>query len=323
LLTSSAIPQPKAKALQPSTQALPTKGNSSKNAKKKEHNADKREVLQAHAIQVQTLQNELESLRAQLANLKGKSSSQPASHAQPIQGLGSQEGPLRLFYGLPHNAMVGEYVFSNAHNCSLTPKFTTSFCLSDVVAQKVSVAPKVFATRQVIQTNGLAFGSSPITKARGARTFMPQFFRPLNMEEKRTLLVRGEETTPPQAIRASNSCVPGIHVHQENTQFSTDQLMECQLQMREVAQKLVSTPLFSFQDLKLSIRDIIAILEDTMNTTSSPLLIPDPHATKVPSNTLERQSIGSHVADGICNLVTSFSMAKLVGFPTSDFTFTY
>jgi hypothetical protein len=51
----------------------PTKGNSSKNVKKKE-------VLQAHAAQIQTLQNELESLRAQLANLKGKSS-QPASHA--------------------------------------------------------------------------------------------------------------------------------------------------------------------------------------------------------------------------------------------------
>jgi hypothetical protein len=53
---------------------LPTKGNLSKNAKKKEHNVDKKEVLQAHEIQVQTLQNELESLRSQLANLKGKSS---------------------------------------------------------------------------------------------------------------------------------------------------------------------------------------------------------------------------------------------------------
>ncbi len=51
LPTSSAVPQPKAKAPQPSTQALPTKGNSNKNTKKKEHNADKREVLQAHAIQ--------------------------------------------------------------------------------------------------------------------------------------------------------------------------------------------------------------------------------------------------------------------------------
>jgi hypothetical protein len=42
---SSVSAQPKAKALQPSTQNLPTKGNSSKNAKKKEHNADKKEVL--------------------------------------------------------------------------------------------------------------------------------------------------------------------------------------------------------------------------------------------------------------------------------------
>jgi hypothetical protein len=67
-------PQPKAKAPQPSTHVFPTKGNSSKNAKKKEHNADKREVFQAHAIQVQTLQNELEYLRAQFANLKSKSS---------------------------------------------------------------------------------------------------------------------------------------------------------------------------------------------------------------------------------------------------------
>jgi uncharacterized protein involved in exopolysaccharide biosynthesis len=55
---------------------------------KKEHNVDKREVLQAHAIQVRTLQNELESLKAQLANLKGKSS-QLASHAQPVQSSGS------------------------------------------------------------------------------------------------------------------------------------------------------------------------------------------------------------------------------------------
>jgi len=66
LQTSFIVLQPKAKAPQPFTQALPTKGNSNKNTKKKEHNVDKREVLQAHAIQVQTLQNELESLRAQL-----------------------------------------------------------------------------------------------------------------------------------------------------------------------------------------------------------------------------------------------------------------
>jgi hypothetical protein len=62
--------------------------------------------------------------------------------------------------------------------------------------------------------------------------------------------------------------------------------MECQLQMHEVAQKLVSTLLFSFQDLKLSTRDIIIVLKDTLNTTSSPLPILDPHVTKVPSQHL-------------------------------------
>jgi len=151
---------------------LPTKGNFSKNVKKKEHNVDKKEVLQAHAIQVQTLQNEVKSLKAQLANLKGKSS-QPTSHAQPVQGLGSWEGPPRSFYGLPHDAMVGEYVLSNAHNYSFTPEFTTSFCPSYVAAQEASVAPKVSATRQVIQIDGLASSSSPINRSRGVRTVMP------------------------------------------------------------------------------------------------------------------------------------------------------
>ncbi len=93
--------------------------------------------------------------------------------------------------------------------------------------------------------------------------------------------------------------------------------------MHEMVQKLVSTPLFCFQNLKLSTNDIIAILEDTLNITSGPLLIPDPHVPEVPSNTLERHSIGSCVVDGVRNLITSSSMAKLVGFPTSDSTFTY
>jgi hypothetical protein len=84
------------------------------------------------------------------------------------------------------------------------------------------------------------------------------------MEEKRTLLAKGEETTTQQAARASNSHVPRVHVHQENTQFSTNQLMECQFQMHEVVQKLVSTLLFSFQDLKLSTRDIITVLKNTL-----------------------------------------------------------
>jgi len=64
---------------------------------------------------------------------------------------------------------------------------------------------------------------------------MPQSFCPFNKEEERTLLARGEETTTPQAVRASNSRVLRIHVHKKNTQFSTDQLMECQFQMHEVA----------------------------------------------------------------------------------------
>jgi len=93
--------------------------------------------------------------------------------------------------------------------------------------------------------------------------------------------------------------------------------------MREMVQKLVSSPLFSFQDLKLSTKDIIIVLKDTLNTTLGPLPILDPHATRVPSNTLERHSIGSRVVDGVCNLITSSSMVKLVGSPTSNFTFTY
>jgi hypothetical protein len=86
-------------------------------------------VFQAHAAQVQTLRNELESLKAQLANLKGKSS-QLASHAQHVHGSRSREGPPRSFYGLSHNAMVGECVLSSAHNFSFTPKFAVSFCPS-------------------------------------------------------------------------------------------------------------------------------------------------------------------------------------------------
>jgi hypothetical protein len=85
----------------------------------------------------------------------------------------------------------------------------------------------------------------------------------------------------------------------------------------------VNTLLFSFQILKLSTKDIITILKDTLNITSSPLPIPDPHATGVPSNTLEKHSIGSCVVDDVCNLVTSSNMAKLLSSPTFNFTFTY
>jgi hypothetical protein len=59
------------------------------------------------------------------------------------------------------------------------------------------VAPKVSAIRQVIQNDGLASGSSPITRARRAQAIMPQSFRLLNTEEKCTLLVKGEEIITP------------------------------------------------------------------------------------------------------------------------------
>jgi len=167
-------------------------------------------VLQAHAIQVQTLQNELEALRAQLTNLKSKSS-QPTTHAQHVQGSGSWEGPPRSFYGLSHDAMVWEYVLSNAHNSNLTLEFATSFCPSYFMAKEVIVTPRVFAIRQVIQTDGLTFGSNPITRVRRTRVVMPQFFHPFNTNEEHTLLARGEETITPQVARVSNSHVPKVH----------------------------------------------------------------------------------------------------------------
>jgi hypothetical protein len=93
-------------------------------------------------------------LKAQLANLKSKSS-QPTNHAQLIHGLGSWEGPFRSFYGLSHDAMVGEYVLLSAHNSNLTLEFATFFYPSYFATQEASVTPRVFATRQVIQTDGL------------------------------------------------------------------------------------------------------------------------------------------------------------------------
>jgi hypothetical protein len=78
-----------------------------------------------------------------------------------------------------------------------------------------------FATRYVIQIDGLAFGSSPITRARGAQAVMAQSFRPLNIEG-RTLLARGEETTTPKAARASNFMSHEYMYIKENTKFSTD-----------------------------------------------------------------------------------------------------
>ncbi len=63
--------------------------------------------------------------------------------------------------------MVGEYVLSSAHNSNPTLEITTFFFLSYFMAREVSVAPIVLVTRQVIQTDGLAYGSSLIIRARG------------------------------------------------------------------------------------------------------------------------------------------------------------
>ncbi len=94
--------------------SFPHQDNFSKTIKKKAQNVDKKEVLQAHVVQVEILQNELESLRAQLVNLKGKSS-QLVNHAQHVQSSRSRDGPPRSFYAFSHNAMVGGSMFYPMH----------------------------------------------------------------------------------------------------------------------------------------------------------------------------------------------------------------
>lgn len=60
---------------------------------------------------MQALTSEVETLRAQLANLKGKSS-QPASLVQSVAGLSIPENAIlpRAFYHLPSDVLVGETV---------------------------------------------------------------------------------------------------------------------------------------------------------------------------------------------------------------------
>jgi hypothetical protein len=50
----------------------------------------------------------------------------------------------------------------------LVSHLATFFYPSYLATQEANVALEVSPTRQVIQTNGLTFGSSPITKVRGA-----------------------------------------------------------------------------------------------------------------------------------------------------------
>jgi hypothetical protein len=107
---------------------------------------------------------------------------------------------------------------------------------------------------------------------------MPQSFCPLNMEEEHILL-RGGRKLLHHKLLGHQILVSQEYMYIKKTQFSTHHFMECQFQMREMAQKLVNTPLFNFQHLKQSTKDIIAILKDTFNTTSSFLPILDSHVT--------------------------------------------
>jgi hypothetical protein len=61
------------------------------------------------------------------------------------------------------------------HTILITLEFVISFCPSYITAQEASVAPKVSATKQVIQINGLTFGSSPITRARNSNNHVTIF----------------------------------------------------------------------------------------------------------------------------------------------------
>ena len=315
----AAAPPPKGKAAQPSSQGILTKSNFSKGSKKKEYQAAKKEVLQAQATQVQSLQSEIEGLRAQLATLKGKST-QPATHAQPVQGSGSGEGPPRSFYGLPLDSMVGECVRAEVQPAGLTAEFSTSFCPSYFAAQQASAAPRVSSTRKVVQTDGLASHSGPMTRARQARAVIPKGFKPLDLEEERSYLARGEEnasSSSPSAAPPTHSREPRVFLHQEDAHQSSDQQHQCHISST-MAQKLFTTPLFSFRDLKLSKKDVVAMLGSDLEDISGPILAPVFYNTEVPSQVLDGQSSTSRFADSVRNLATSSSTANLADSFTSE-----
>ncbi len=64
-----------------------------------------------------------------------------------------------MFYGLSHDAMVGEYVLSYAHNFNFTLEFATSFCPSYFMAQEVSIVcnKRRVAMRQTPHRNNLNY----------------------------------------------------------------------------------------------------------------------------------------------------------------------
>jgi hypothetical protein len=66
----------------------PTKGKSSKNVKKRSIMLTRERYVKPMPLKFKLCKNGLESLRAQIVILKGKSS-QPVSHTQHVQGSGS------------------------------------------------------------------------------------------------------------------------------------------------------------------------------------------------------------------------------------------
>ena len=74
---------------------------------------------------------------------------------------------------------------------------------------------------RVVQTNGLASSSGPMTRARQARAVIPQGFKPLTLEQERTYLARGEEnasSSPPSATPPTHLGEPQVFLHQEDAQ---------------------------------------------------------------------------------------------------------
>jgi hypothetical protein len=65
-------------------------------------------------------------------------------------------------------------MFGQVHTIPIShQKLLPLFALSYFAKQQASVAPRVSTTRQVIQIDGLASGSSPITRIGRARVVMP------------------------------------------------------------------------------------------------------------------------------------------------------
>jgi hypothetical protein len=144
---------------------------------------------------------------------------------------------------------------------------------------------------------------------------MPQSFRPLTAAQEHNLLARGEESTStlPQGVdKAENLRVPRVCLHQEDARQSPDDRVHCHLTSSDLKDKLLSTPLFSCQDLQFSTSDVIKVLGDTLNSTSGSLSIPAAHVTEDPPQNLKGHSPKLHVVDSMHNLVTSSSIDKCI-----------